>query len=179
MKKLYLSTMIFLIAGMVSTAHSADLTGHQQYKIITYDFSDFGQDLHGTKNQSGSKFKPLMITGSAPDILQRNPFGDTSFGNNDAKNSTSGFAVSAGFKATSKISIHGSFGVAQNDWDAAADTNYSSSWEANLGVEYKLFNNLSYEVHFGYMDTGDLFKSSTYDSIESIVMVSNQLTMSF
>lgn len=171
--------MVYLIAGTASTALAVDLAGHQQYKIITYNFSDFGQGEDGLKNGSKSKFTPLMITGSRPDILQRTPFSDVSLGNSDAQNSTSGFAVSAGFKATSKISIHGSFGMTQNDWDAAADKNYSSSWEANLGFEYKLFSNLSYGVHFGYMDTGDLFKTSSYDSVESIVMVSNQLTMSF
>lgn len=55
-----------------------------------------------------------------------------------------------------------------------------SSWEANLGFIYKLVNNLSYEVHFGYMDTGDLFTDqSSYSDVENIIMVSNQLTMSF
>ncbi len=55
-----------------------------------------------------------------------------------------------------------------------------SSWEANLGVIYKLMNNLSFELHFAYMDTGDLYtRRSSYSDVESIIMVSNRLTMSF
>ena len=39
---------------------------------------------------------------------------------------------------------------------------------------------LAYEVHFGYMDTGDLFQEvDTYSEVESILMISNQLTLSF
>ena len=64
--------------------------------------------------------------------------------------------------------------------DTSMKSNYDSSWEANLGVIYKLFNNFSYEMHFGFMDTGDIFKkSNAYSDVESIVMISNQLTMSF
>jgi hypothetical protein len=35
-------------------------------------------------------------------------------------------------------------------------------------------------MHFGFMDTGDLFKrNNAYSDVESIVMISNQLSMSF
>ena len=87
----------------------------------------------------------------------------------------------AQFNATKKFSLLGAFGLTRNLW-APDSINYEneSSWEANLGVIYKLLNNLSYEIHFAYMDTGDLFtERSSYNDVESIIMVSNQLTMSF
>jgi hypothetical protein len=94
---------------------------------------------------------------------------------------TSGIALSATINATPKIAVQGAFGVTRNLWspDSLSYEN-ESSWEANLGVIYKLLNNLSYELHFGYMDTGNLFTDrSSYTNVESIIMVSNQLTMSF
>ncbi len=180
MKKLISITALFILAATVSVATAAESGGHQQYRIISYNFGD--NAVLDTESQ-GSKaniFNPLLITGSRSDILNRSPFFVNEFGTSDTQTVTSGFAVAADYEATSKISLHGAIGVTKNDWDASSNPNYNSSWEANLGVIYKLFNNLSYEVHFGYMDTGDLFKkSSTYNSVESIIMVSNQLTMSF
>ncbi len=180
MKKLISILALFIFGATVSVATAAEPNGHQQYKITSYNFGD--NAFLGAENQ-GSKantFDPLLITGSRSDILNRSPFIVNEFGTSDTQSTTSGFAVSADYDATSKISLHGAIGVTKNDWDASSNPNYNSSWEANLGVIYKLFNNLSYEVHFGYMDTGDLFKqSSTYNSVESIIMVSNQLTMSF
>ncbi|MDP3480645.1 MAG: hypothetical protein Q8R88_12805, partial [Desulfoprunum sp.] len=70
-------------------------------------------------------------------------------------------------------------GVTKNNWGSNT-SKHDSSWEANLGLIYKMYKNFSYQVHFGYMDTGDLFKErNTYKDVESIIMVNNQLTMSF
>ena len=78
------------------------------------------------------------------------------------------------------LSLHGAIGITKNRWEAALDPNYQSGWEANLGIIYKFFNNLSYEVHFGYMEPGDLFReSNAYSGVESIIMINNKLTMSF
>jgi hypothetical protein len=65
-------------------------------------------------------------------------------------------------------------------WDSESADNLQSSWEANIGVVYNFFNSLAYEVHFGYMDTGDIFQEvDTYSEIDSIIMISNQLTLRF
>ncbi len=173
--------ILLVLATPVSVALAADSSDHEQYRIISFNFSDEAiADENGHENRA-RLFDPLLITGSRSDMLGRNPFFVNEFGTSDSQTTTSGFAVTADYMATSKISIHGAFGVTKNKWDASSDSNYSSSWEANLGVEYKFFNNLSYGVHFGYMDTGDLYKknSTTYDSVESIIMVSNKLSMSF
>lgn len=54
------------------------------------------------------------------------------------------------------------------------------SWEINLGVAYQFFDNFAYEIHFGYMDTGDLYKDSAkFMDLEEITIVTNKLTMSF
>ncbi len=169
--------LIFTWVISASIVNAEDLSGHQPYKIITFNLS---KGLNGEQINSTDGFHSLLITGSKTDIIETTPFHIDEFGTGNFRSQTSGFTVEADFKATSKISLHGALGVTKNEWDAAETPNYDSSWEANLGVIYRLFNNLSYEVHFGYMDPGDLFKQSdTYDSVESIIMVSNQLTMSF
>ncbi len=168
--------IILLVSGLGSFASAANLEGHQQYRIVSYNFSS--DDTSST--DSSVKFGPLLITGSTSDILTNNLYGPSEYGVNDPKFVTDVFAVSADFSATPELSLHGSIGITKNRWDAALDPDYDSSWEANLGVIYKLFNNIRYEVHFGYMDTGDLFKESqAYSDVESIIMISNKLSMSF
>ena len=79
------------------------------------------------------------------------------------------------------ISLQGALGVTRNLWtpELMGDLN-GASWEANLGVIYKFLDKLSYELHFGYMDTGTLFSDrSSYSDVESIIMISNKISLSF
>jgi hypothetical protein len=121
-----------------------------------------------------------MITRTTADIFSSQPTEWNQFQFSSGKKLTQGFAVSADFFATQNLALHGIIGITKNDMSTTYKADFDSSWEANLGVVYKLFNNISYEMHFGYMDTGDLFKKSNiYNDVENIVMISNQLTMSF
>ncbi len=171
--------IILLLIVSVSVASAADSSDHEQYRVISFSFNN--EAITEEDGNTANLFDPLLITGSRSDILSRNPFFVNEFGTSDPQTTTSGFAVAADFMATPKISLHGTIGVTKNIWDASENSSYNSSWEANLGVEYKFFKNLSYGVHFGYMDPGDLYRksSNSYDSVESIIMVSNKLTMSF
>lgn len=167
---------VLLIAGGPNGVFAADLEGHSQYRIISYSFSTDG------KNNTADpvRFGPLLITGATSDIIGDGLFGAPEYGMTDPKSVTDTFALSADFSATPDLYLHGSIGMTSNRWDAAVNPDYNSSWEANLGVIYKLFNNIRYELHFGYMETGDLFKeSNVYSDVESIIMISNKLTMSF
>lgn len=178
MKKFLIHIVIpLLVLGLVSLASAANLDGHLQYKIVSYNFSsDQTADSNNTIH-----FDPLLITDSASDILLAgSPNGSSGYNSQDPKQATDIYAVSAYFTASPELSWHGTIGITKNRWNAALDSGYDSSWEANLGIIYKLFNNIRYEVHFGYMDTGDLFKESqAYSDVESIIMISNKLTMSF
>ena len=165
-----------------SPAHAEGKTTHSAYKVTSYNLGAIlGAQDNGDSRYS-SDFKPLLITGSASDILNSEHEGKVSWVEETPHTSnTSGIALSATIDATQKISVQGAFGVTRNLWSPDS-INYENeaSWEANLGVIYKLLNNLSYELHFGYMDTGNLFTDrSSYTNVESIIMVSNQLTMSF
>ncbi len=175
-RKLLLYVLSLLQIVICSAAVAADLDEHIPYRVISYNFSS---DEPGSQSSSLT-FGPLMITGSTVDVLTKAPPQFDSFGKIDPKNTTDIFAVSANFSPTPELSLHGSFGITKNRWEAALNPDYESGWETNLGIIYKLFNNINYEVHFGYMDTGDLFEESdTYTGVESIVMISSKLTMSF
>lgn len=177
MKKLQLLIYIVLITiGISTTCYGANFDDHMRYKIITYSL--------GSDNTDGSEsslfYSPLLITGITSSKFNDSFTSDSNYGFAEPGMQADVFALSADYVATPELSLHGAIGVTQNRWDDTFDSDYETSWEANLGVIYQLFNNIRYEVHFGYMETGDLFRENeTYDDIESIIMISNKLTMSF
>ena len=178
----------YIVAGMVgllvmiygSSLLAADLgkTGDYQISGFSFDTDAVSESESGLQFES-SRFKPLMITDSATDILVGDPF-VAGLTPQHSKSAPHGFAAAAEYLATPNLAFHGAIGVTKGNWDADAALETESSWEANIGVVYNFFNSLAYEVHFGYMDAGDVFKQSdTYKDVDSIIMISNQLTMSF
>ncbi len=174
---------IVLAVFSYSNGMSEEIQTHSAYKVTSYNLGAIldMQDAP-TKKKFSHNFSPLLITNSTSDILDNEHEGSVSWVETDSHTAnTRGIAVAAQFNATRNFALLGAFGLTKNLW-APESMNYEneSSWEANLGVMYRLLNNLSYEIHFAYMDTGDLFtERSSYSDIESIIMVSNRLTMSF
>ena len=166
---------LLIIGGSVVCANAANLEGHMKYTIVSYSFNiDDNETLFDSASQE------LLITGSKRDLLNESMKNSLDYGIADAKPTTDIFAVSAEFMATPELSLHGVLGISKNKKDFTFDPEYNASWEANVGIIYKLFNNIRYEVHFGYMETGDLFREkNSYTDVESIIMISNQLSMSF
>ncbi|MBT8329629.1 MAG: hypothetical protein KJN87_07990 [Desulfofustis sp.] len=164
--------------GVVSV--QADGIDKSEYKITGYTFDKDAV----SESESGllfetSRFRPLMITSSTSDVFGDDPFG-TSFSAQATGSAPHGWAIAAEYLPTPNLAFHGAIGITSAAWDAKSENELQSSWEANIGVVYNFFNSLAYEVHFGYMDTGDLFQEvDTYSEVESILMISNQLTLSF
>lgn len=169
-----------LLVGTANQAVADGLGGEPQYKITGYSFDyDAVSESEGGLKLETSLFKPLMITSSTSDIFGIDPF-TSSLTSSTGKSAPHGFAIAAEYLATPDLAFHGAIGVTSGNWDMDTSLQSESSWEANLGVVYRMFNSLSYEVHFGYMDTGDLFQQvDNYSDVESIIMISNQLTLSF
>jgi hypothetical protein len=74
--------------------------------------------------------------------------------------------------------------VAQYAWLKADEV--ASNWDDEYGKEfdlyatYKIYNNLSYTVGFGYFWTGDYFKGGAPSTnLEDNYLLMNQLTLSF
>ena len=91
-----------------------------------------------------------------------------------------GITLKAAYAPTSTITFHSSIGLTDTSTDERLDYTDRIGWELDLGMAYKFLDNFAYEVHFGYMDTGQLFtESNKYADIENITIVTNKLTMSF
>lgn len=91
-----------------------------------------------------------------------------------------GITLRAAYAPTSTITFHSSIGLTDTSTDERLDYTDRIGWELDLGMAYKFLDNFAYEVHFGYMDTGQLFtESNKYADIENITIVTNKLTMSF
>ena len=181
MKNLVLTSLAISLALSAGNVLAEDFGTHSAYKETSYDLGALLNDKEGAHSRFFVDFKPLLITSNVADILSSEHFGKVSLGKEAPDSVADGIALSATFDATRKLAVQGAFGVTRNHW--VPDTlNFESeaSWEANLGVIYKVLDYLSYELHFGYMDTGTLFSDrSSYSNVESIIMVSNQLTLSF
>lgn len=183
-KKLHIAALVSLlfysITAGVSVLLAEQLDGEQKYKITGFSFdSDAVSESEQGLHIESSRFKPLMITGSATDILIGDSF-TTDLSSETSKSAPHGFAVAAEYLATPSLAFYGAIGVTKGNWDADASLETESSWEANIGIVYNFFNSLNYEVHFGYMDAGDVFQETdAYTDVDSIIMISNQLTMSF
>ena len=169
----FVLAFIFASAGI---AWGAEPETHSAYKVAVYNLGTV-VDFEGATNVNVRDYEPLIITNSTADVLSDSKAG--SLGTAASGDAASGFALSAQFDATQNFAVQGAFGMTKNV-GLASLADQKSSWEANLGVVYRLFSNLNYEVHFGYMNTGDLFKErNDYTDVESIIMISNKLTMSF
>ena len=176
----FILVALFLPLLLCTTLYAADTYNTHPYKIRAYIIGAFVDDKDS--QQSSGNFESLLITGTASDILNNQQNTTVSLGEANSQTANSkGFALSAKFEANSKLSVLGAFGMTKNLWTPdSIDFENKSSWEANLGLIYKLVDHLSYELHFGYMDTGDLFYDrSSYSDVESIIMISNRLTLSF
>ncbi len=177
MKKILKYILPAVVAGsLVTGAYAGELEGVSAYKVTTYSLGtsfDFQSDV------SLRNFEPLLITSSKADILNSQLLDDSSLQTSVDLYAFTGFAISAEYHHDSRLALQGTFGVAQNAWNSEPGLR-GSGWEASLGVVYKLLGNLNYELHFGYMDPGNLFKErNSYSDVENIIMVSNKISMSF
>lgn len=180
---LQIIVLIALTACQMGVLYAGDTATHSAYRITSYNL---GADLElndKVRLLPKQNYQPLLITSTKADILQNEYEGSASWNGETSVTTprTNSIALSAQYNATQKVSVQGAFGITKNLWTPdIADYESESGWEANLGVIYRVLNNLSYEMHFGYMDTGKLFSErSSYSDVENIIMISNRLTMSF
>ncbi len=166
----------------VTVALGEDFATHSFYPVTSCSLGPLLIKNSDSMGAETGDIPLLMITGNSADILtsRLQKFVSTDIASGFDPGSR-GIAISASFGATGRLELTGAFGMSRNLWSRNSPAHEKeASWEANLGVIYRLVNNLSYELHFGYMETGDLFtEQSGYDDIESIIMVNNRLTLSF
>lgn len=173
-------------AGMLQVGAKLDaLTPSLMY------FYASGQDLSETaanggdlesalSTGTGDLFEPLyIITGRHAGMLNNDIY--TS---NVTMNTAGVHAVvaAADYAVSNQLTLHGAIGWAQADEEQIAGQDDEYGWEYNIGAAYKLLDNLTYEAHFGYLDTGDFFKSTTTlndSTTENVYLMTHSLTMTF
>lgn len=100
--------------------------------------------------------------------------------------------VHADFAVTDKLSLNTAIAYAMADTDEVTvapgvtfeiDDEYG--WEIDLGASYKLMDNLTYSVNFGYLMTGDFFEGyelagvGPFGDAEDIYVLNHRLSMEF
>ena len=142
---------------------------------------------------TGDDFKPLYIlTGDHTGLLNNDlaDFTDAHYGN-IATSGVHALVLHADYKVSDQLTLSGAIAYAQADEETQgngaggytlgyANQDDEYGWEYNIGAAYKLLDNLTYEAHFGYLDTGDYFKTTAAtNDTNSITLVSHHLTMTF
>ena len=177
-----INACIVLLVFFTNFSYAEEATTHNAYRITSYNLGAILGNQDFTSARTARNFQPLLITSTKADILNNELEGTVSTSDTVSHTANiNGVALSARFDASKNISVLGTFGMTKNLWTPdSLDCDNKSSWEANLGVIYRLINNISYEMHFGYMETGNLFtERSSYSDVENIIMISNRLTLSF
>ena len=172
--------------NLPTMAYSADLNtqfGNLSTRTVyfhmdrNHDFSRYGDySFHPFRNKG---FRPLYIlTGAQSDIFTEDGV-ENSFSTETRKAGIDGIAFVADYKASPRIELHTAIGAANADKTPLGYDDYYG-WEANMGIGYKILNNLTYELHLGYMATGDFFRNGDDDiETEDITIITQHLTMKF
>jgi len=172
--------------NLPTLAYSADLNskfGNLNTRTIyfhmdrNHDFSRYGDFSLYRDNERG--FRPLYIlTGTQADIFTEDS-SENSFTAQTRSAGIDGIAFVADYKASPRLKLHTAIGAASADKTPLDKSNYFG-WEANIGLGYKILDNLTYELHLGYMATGDFFKQDDVDiETEDITIITQHLTLKF
>jgi hypothetical protein len=160
------------------------------------NFGDFSTSLHAlyisgdntadnedtaysVSKGTGADFEPLYIlTGSKTNILNGD-MGASPVGSAVRQSGAYAVAWLGDFKASEDLTLHGGLGWGQAD-EAPAGWDDAYGWELDLGLAYKLYQNLTYELHFGWWAVGDFAKLG-YSDLETkdILLLSHHLSMKF
>ena len=181
------------------TRADVDLDAMALYLNARYDMGPFyagalmswvtGDDPGTRDKMEGSVLNALWL-GKNFDVflLMFNDFMSTVSGSWNGYNSTSIgtfednaliWQLYAGWKATPNFDVKVSYGMATADRTAVGvDDDYGS--EFDIAANYKIYNNLTYMVGFGYWWAGDYFKGTgTTNEVKSDYVVLHKLTLSF
>lgn len=126
----------------------------------------------------GEDFEPLYIlTGYTTGLLNG---GKNAADTNMRNAGVMAIVAHADFGMTDAMSMNAAVGwaVAADEPAAYLDDEYGI--EINAGMSYKLLDNLTYDLHLGYLMTGDFFNgASAVADVEDIILATHHLTMEF
>ncbi len=130
----------------------------------------------------GLDFQPLYIaTGPYSNVLtnQSGSYGVPMTLGAAVNTGAKAYVLSADYQVDPQLALHGALGAAYADKVySGVDDEFGK--EFDLGLKYQIMSNLAYELHFGYLWTGDFFKggSSNYTT-DDVYQLDHSLTLSF
>jgi len=133
----------------------------------------------------GLDFQPLYILTSPYSNITTSQTGGYGFvmenlgGTNVHNTGAKAYVLAADYQVDPELALHAAVGMAYADKTAAGvDDEFGK--EFDLGLKYQIMSNLAYELHLGYLWTGDLFKqgASNYHT-DDIYQIDHSLTLSF
>ncbi|MEW6328194.1 MAG: hypothetical protein AB1487_11500 [Thermodesulfobacteriota bacterium] len=107
---------------------------------------------------------------------------ETDGGANDTATGSQVYWLYADYEVNPQLAVHGALGIAYADKinnSLYQDDEFGT--EFDLGLKYQLMSNLAYELHFGYLWTGDFFKGAAADNYttDDVYQIDHSLTLSF
>lgn len=141
------------------------------------DATDDENNAYDANHGTGDDFEPLYImTGNRTNVLNGDLYGNQA--NLVRQAGVHALVGTVDYKVSEDMTLHSALGWAMADaertgWDDAY------GWEANLGMAYKLYQNLTYELHFGYWFVGDFLEMGGTVETDDVMLLSHHLTMKF
>lgn len=150
----------------------------------TFAYSQ-GQGTDATKQNQladgGTEWSPTLIMWNQERsywVGSLNGNGVTNFGN--AMINAYFYQLKGGIKPTDKLDISASISMAQADTTPIGYVSKDYGYEIDITGTYKITNNLSYMLGFGYLITGDYFKgASSANNVSNDYLLTNKLTLTF
>lgn len=155
------------------------LTASLHYAYMSGDDpGSYDAEAYDTANGMGWDFEPLYIlTGNATNILNGYR-GPNTVGTAVRTAGAHAVVFLADYAASEDLTLHGGLGWGKADeTPAGVDDDYG--WEIDLGLGYKLYNNLTYELHFGWWAVGDFAELGGLTDSEDVLLLSHHLSMKF
>ncbi|MBU1139592.1 MAG: alginate export family protein [Proteobacteria bacterium] len=144
------------------------------------DKNDNDSEAYSVGGGTGADFEPLyVLTGAKVSLLNNDMGSSNDYGKATRTAGAHGLVAAADFQATEKLGLHGAFGWAKAASEMPGyDSDYG--YEFDAGASYKLLDNLTYNLHFGYLVTGDFYQmgNAAVDT-NDITLLYNNLSMTF
>ncbi|MHB8809609.1 MAG: hypothetical protein ACYC9M_06310 [Desulfobulbaceae bacterium] len=168
------------------------LSASLHYAYISGDDQSSGDnEAYDAANGMGWDFEPLYIlTGNATNIL--NGYRGANTVGSVVRNAGAHAVVAlADYAVSEDLTLHGGVGWGMADepdqrigFDALGrpimlDVDDEYGWEFDLGLAYKLYTNLTYELHFGWWAVGDFAEVGGLFNTEDVFLLSHHLSMKF
>ncbi|MDD5450606.1 MAG: hypothetical protein PHT49_01755 [Desulfovibrionales bacterium] len=106
----------------------------------------------------------------------------TDGGANDTATGSQVYWLYADYEVNPQLAVHGALAVAYADKvNSSLYQDDEFGTEFDLGLKYQLMSNLAYELHFGYLWTGDFFKGTSANNYntDDVYQIDHSLTLSF